>query len=145
MSQGEEPTARWLSQQLGLEPDVIEQLRQVSNVSVSLDTPRSNADEGLTLADILPETTYPATASEAENHSLSRQLMQTFSVLNPIERDVLLLRWGLGNTTPHSRRQVADKMQVSTEWVRQLEKAALEKLKHNGQLQEAYADYLSSA
>ncbi|MEQ8516211.1 MAG: sigma factor-like helix-turn-helix DNA-binding protein [Chromatocurvus sp.] len=42
---------------------------------------------------------------------------------------------------PLSRAEIADKMSVSREWVRQLERSALNKLSHNQNVQSAFEDY----
>ncbi len=142
---GREPGTRWLSDQLGLDRTTLEKLRQVNNLAVPLDAGSSDREDGLPLSETLPGKTFAATASDAENASLNRRLMSTMDCLKPVEREVLLLRWGLGDLTPLSRGEVADRMKVSTEWVRQLEKSALDKLRRDRLLEEAYGDYLSSA
>jgi DNA-directed RNA polymerase sigma subunit (sigma70/sigma32) len=40
-----------------------------------------------------------------------------------------------------SRSEIADRLGVSREWVRQLERSALRKLKHQDGVQEAFQDY----
>jgi DNA-directed RNA polymerase sigma subunit (sigma70/sigma32) len=42
---------------------------------------------------------------------------------------------------PLSRTEIADRLGVSREWVRQLERSALRKLKSQDGIQEAYSDY----
>lgn len=144
-SRGHEPSTRWLSQQLDLDPASLEKIRQVTNLAVSLDVRSGEQEDGLSLSETLPGRTFAATASDAEKSSLNRRLMSTMQSLKPVEREVVQLRWGLGDLTPLTRGQVADRMQVSTEWVRQLEKSALDKLRCDRHLEEAYGDYFSSA
>jgi RNA polymerase sigma factor (sigma-70 family) len=60
------------------------------------------------------------------------------------ERQVVLARWGLQNGPPLSRAEIADKLGVSREWVRQLERSALKKLKGHIDVQDAFDDYRQS-
>jgi DNA-directed RNA polymerase sigma subunit (sigma70/sigma32) len=50
-------------------------------------------------------------------------------------------RWGLHDGPPLSRAEVADSLGVSREWVRQLERSALRKLKAQDSVKAAFADY----
>ena len=62
-------------------------------------------------------------------------------MLQPDEQQVVTLRWGLEQLPPLTRTEVADRMQVSVEWVRQLERSALGKLRQDKGLGETYRDY----
>ena len=53
----------------------------------------------------------------------------------------VVARWGLHDGPPLSRTEIADRLGVSREWVRQLERSALRKLKSQEGIQEAYSDY----
>ena len=61
--------------------------------------------------------------------------------LEASERRVVVARWGLHDGPPLSRAEVADSMGVSREWVRQLERSALRKLKSQDSVKSAYEDY----
>jgi RNA polymerase sigma factor (sigma-70 family) len=143
-AKGREPGSRWLAGRLGLDHESFERLRQVNNLAVPLDTRVGEPGDGLSLAETLPGSPTDEASLDANNRSLGQCLLRTMQDLKPVEREVVSLRWGLANLTPLTRGQVADRLQVSTEWVRQLEKSALEKLKRNKGLAEAYGDYLAS-
>ena len=51
------------------------------------------------------------------------------TVLTPQERQVVILRYGLGNNRPHRQREVADVTGISRSYVSRIEKRALEKLR----------------
>ena len=61
--------------------------------------------------------------------------------LEPSEQRVVVARWGLHDGPPLSRAEVADSLGVSREWVRQLERSALRKLKAQDSVKAAFADY----
>jgi RNA polymerase sigma factor (sigma-70 family) len=140
---GSQPSISYLAQRLQMEPEALRRLEQVKNLAVSLDTPLNGSDEGLSLAETLPGDTFDATTREAENQSLNHCLLRTLKVLQPIEQEVVILRWGLEQLPILSRAEVADRMQVSVEWVRQLEMSALAKLRQDKGLMETYTDYFS--
>jgi DNA-directed RNA polymerase sigma subunit (sigma70/sigma32) len=66
------------------------------------------------------------------------------SHLSKAEKDVVMLRWGLDTAMPLSRAEIADKLSVSKEWVRQLEASALKKLRQSESVQAVYLDHTSS-
>lgn len=50
-------------------------------------------------------------------------------LLTERERQIIILRYGLGNTTQHAQREVAALLGISRSYVSRIEKCALEKLK----------------
>jgi RNA polymerase sigma factor (sigma-70 family) len=79
--------------------------------------------------------------ARAESASLQRCLLQEIEHLDPAEKQVVIARWGLHDGPPLTRAEVADKLRVSREWVRQLEKSALDKLSRNSVVRKAASDH----
>lgn len=50
-------------------------------------------------------------------------------------------RWGLDQGAPRTRAEIAVQMEVSTEWVRQLEVSALAKLRNDAGVVKTYYDH----
>ena len=68
---------------------------------------------------------------QVSNREQLRQLCQAVdSVLTEQERQVIVLRYGLGSSTPRRQREVADITGISRSYVSRIEKRALEKLRH---------------
>ena len=88
--------------------------------------------------------TFGEAADNAEQASLGNFLGNAIGRLEANERQVVLARWGLQNGPPLSRAEIADKLGVSREWVRQLERTALKKLKGQVDVQHAFDDYRQS-
>ena len=64
------------------------------------------------------------------NRQRLRQLCSTVNrVLTPQERQVIVLRYGLGGGTPRRQREVAELTGISRSYVSRIEKKALEKLR----------------
>lgn len=64
----------------------------------------------------------------ALKNETNRKLYELIGTLKQREQEVLTLRYGLGGTEPHTLQEVGDMMGLTRERIRQIEKAALEKL-----------------
>mgnify|MGYP006428861965 CR=1 FL=1 len=137
---GIEPGDEDLAQAAGLSLDKTRQLLQLRNLGVSLDTPQYEDDDA-TLLDSIPGGPFQGTESQAESDSLHDRLLNEITDLEPAERQVVIARWGLHDGPPLTRAEIADKMSVSREWVRQLERSALTKLSRNQNVKTAFEDY----
>lgn len=118
-------------------------LLQLRNRGLSLDAPRYD-DEEASLLDKLPGGPFREPSADADNSSLQRCLLSEISTLDPAEREVVMARWGLHEGPPLTRAETADRLSVSREWVRQLERSALGKLRRNSTIVSAYQDYNES-
>jgi len=71
--------------------------------------------------------------------------LREMQALEPAEKEVVIARWGLHQGPPLSRAEIADKLAVSREWVRQLERSALKKLSHSENIKGAFEDYSAAS
>ena len=71
---------------------------------------------------------------------LSKVLKERLALLSPDEKRVIVRRWGLDGSLPSSRKDVARIMDVSTEWIRQLESLGLAKLADDKTLQQVFQE-----
>jgi len=134
-----EPNTETLATETGMSQEKVEQLRRVTNFTVSLDQPMESEHEegpGITL----PDPDSKEAVIQAENASLRRLLSRQLDLLDERERMIVVGRWGLEGQTPRTLAQLADQMAVSRELVRQLEKSALRKLQQQGPLEDAYEE-----
>lgn len=138
---GNEPDVQTLAQRLKMKPQAVRQLQQVGNLTVSLDKQPDDDTQGLALGETLAGGPFASTAGAAEQDSLHRCLMQSIRILEPTEQRVVIERWGLDRGAPRTRAEIAVQMQVSTEWVRQLEVSALAKLRNDAGMVGAYHDH----
>lgn len=136
---GQEPDNDTLARAAGLDRERTRALQQLRNVTVSLNTPAFDDDDEA-LIDQLTDPDANPPENEAENASLHRHLLQELEHLDQAEREVVVARWGLLRGRPLSRAEIADRMSVSREWVRQLERSALDKLAHSRRLQATARD-----
>mgnify|MGYP001821738813 CR=1 FL=1 len=141
---GRAPGDTELAESLELSVEKTRELLQLRNLGVSLDAPRFEDDEGTTLLDSLPGGPFARPAANAEQASLHDKLVNELRHLSKAEKNVVMLRWGLDTAMPLSRAEIADKLSVSKEWVRQLEASALKKLRESESVQDVYRDHTSS-
>ena len=137
---GSEPTEVELAEAAGLSLEKTRGLMQLRNLGISLDAPQYDDDDG-SLLDSMPGGPFQQTSQTAEAESLQRCLLTEMNCLEPAEREVVIARWGLHQGPALSRAEIADRMSVSREWVRQLESSALKKLKESNTIRSAYQDY----
>lgn len=127
---GVTPDVEILATETGFTPDFIEQLQREDQSVLSLDEPVGDTDDGCTFGDFLADPTLGA-IEEAAQSSLVRKKILTviMATLSPREITVLTLRFGLRDGYSRTLQEVADEIGRTRERVRQIEKAALEKLR----------------
>lgn len=127
---GSKPTREQIAQAAGLPVEEVTWLLQVSQDAYSLDTPLSDEADALTMADVLDDRDGPTPGELAERHLLAADVRRALGLLlTPRERAVVLLRFGIGDERSRTLLEVGTALGISRERVRQLELAALRKLK----------------
>ncbi len=110
----------------------VDDLLHVTEQPVSLDAP-ADIDNRLSLADTLEDPMTLAPAEIASQHLLGEELHRALSNLTSRERDVVRLRYGIGDGRSRTLLEVGKELGISRERVRQLEMVALTKLRHAAQ------------
>ena len=128
---GRPPRPEELAEALSVQPEKVEQIIQAAQRTISLDSPLSGEDE-TNLGDIIADEVTRSPQQVAEEVLLQRDVAEVLECLNPRQRLVLQLRFGLGNGTPHTLAEVGSQLNISRERVRQLENEALRKLRRVG-------------
>ena len=118
------PTVAELARESGLTEALVETARRAALPPVELDAPLS-ADGDVTLADLLEDR---AVADPAERVAEDHELAALAAALDGLEerpRTVVSLRFGLAEGDPATLRDVAGRLRLSRERVRQVECRAL--------------------
>ena len=126
---GRSPTSEEIAAYVGLPVDEIERLCQASSAVLSLDQPVSDEDSR-TLSE-LTGNRQPATA-DAEAIQALEMLLPLMQQLDPLQRRVLALRWGLWGERRHSVEATAQTIGTSRAHVRQIERQSLRQLQAKG-------------
>jgi RNA polymerase nonessential primary-like sigma factor len=109
--------------------------------SVSLET-KVGSDKDTELGDLL-ETEEISPEEILMRESLQRDLQHLLADLTTRERDVILMRYGLGDGHPYSLAEIGRALELSRERVRQIEAKALQKLRQPKR-RNRVRDYLES-
>jgi RNA polymerase nonessential primary-like sigma factor len=109
--------------------------------SVSLET-KVGTDKDTELGDLL-ETEDITPEELLMRESLHRDLQQLLADLTSRERDVISMRYGLGDGHPYSLAEIGRALELSRERVRQIEAKALQKLRQPKR-RNRVRDYLES-
>lgn len=83
----------------------------------------------LTLIDIIADEDMPVADKCELNSNLIRLRQKLTEVLDDREREIIILRYGLGNHPPMTQRETAQLLDISRSYVSRLEKKALQKLR----------------
>ena len=126
---GREPRVQEIADRLELTPERVLEIQASSRQPVSLETPLGNEDSAGTLGDLIADRSVRSPHELAAHSMLKRHMEDAMQVLSPRERQVLRLRYGLAGGREHTLGEIADQLGVTSERVRQIESAALSKLR----------------
>jgi RNA polymerase sigma factor (sigma-70 family) len=101
---------------------------------MSLDEDISPGDENLSLVDVLHDETWTGDViGQVFEHLDNQRVEQLLALLdNEREREILRHRYGLGGREPITLQQVGEQSGLSRERIRQIEAAALRKMRERG-------------
>ena len=135
---GREPTDEELARELDTTPARVTELRAASIRPASLDAPIGNEDDANRFGDLVQDETAENPYVELEekaNTELLRELVQT---LAPREQRILRYRFGLTGDDEKTLEEIGEEFGVTRERIRQLQNAALAKLKKMIQKRESF-------
>ena len=121
---GEEPSLEQLSQATQLPAARVVQLLKLIPETCSLDAPTGEETEG-TLGQLLADPNAQKPESELVREQLSQALSRLLDGLTPRQQQILRLHYGLEDDTCHSLEEIARRLGISKERVRQVEQQAL--------------------
>ena len=125
---GREPTDDEIAAKMGIEPSRVEEIRRISQLPVSLETPIGE-EEDSQLGDFIEDHELPSPDEAAAGHLLHEQIEEMLSTLSEREREVLHFRFGLEDGHSYTLEEVGKKFNVTRERIRQIEAKALRKLR----------------
>ena len=126
---GREPSNEEIGKEVGMSEKRVTELMQSSGDTVSLETPVGDED-GSNLGDFVADDSNASTEEKAESVFLREEIEQMLQGLNPREREVIILRFGLESGHPLTLEEVGKRFKVTRERIRQIETAALIKLRN---------------
>jgi RNA polymerase primary sigma factor len=126
---GREPTTDELSRASGIPLGEIERLTHSWQQPVSLDTPIGEGAHNV-YADLLEDSSEYAPHDSAMQRNLQDRIQDVLNSLTYREREIIKLRFGLGDGYSYTLEETGKIFKVTRERIRQIEAKALNKLKH---------------
>lgn len=126
---GKTPSAKELAKKLKMPIYKIEEVLEVIQEPVSLETPVGNEEDG-ELIDMIKDDTFISPYKATENIFLKEKIEEAFQKLTPREREVLKYRFGLNDGPQKTLENVGKIFNVTRERIRQIEVKAIRKLRH---------------
>ena len=140
--------SRRLQQQGGREPTIeeiahasetcVDEARRVlamSRYPISLDRPVGNSEDSH-FGDLLPDTSTKSPAIGATHGMLRHRIAKVLKTLSYREREIIKLRYGLGDGYSYTLEEVGHIFKVTRERIRQIEAKAVRKLQQPSRSQE---------
>jgi len=124
-----DPTPQELAEEVGTTAERIVELRRAGRDAVSLDTPVGE-DGDSKIADLVPDAEAENAAETLERAELYNELRRQIEMLPQREALIISLRYGLHDGHEYTLQQVADRIGLTRERIRQLEKHALADLRN---------------
>lgn len=126
---GREPTPPEISERTGLPIEKIHAILEASREPVSLETPVG--DEDSTLGDFIENKESASPYEAVKEKELVERVKAILATLNPREEKIIRLRFGIGEDGEYTLEEIGKRFNVSRERIRQIEKKALNRLRHS--------------
>lgn len=126
---GKEPAPEELSKELKLPVSKIKDIIKVSQQPISIHTPIGD-DGDTSFGDFIEDKKAVSPANATVFSMLKEELEQAMTSLTEREKNILTLRFGLGDGGPKTLEEVGAIFKVTRERIRQIEAKALKKLRH---------------
>lgn len=126
---GREPTLEEIAEAAGVEVEEARQVMQVNRQPISLDRPVNEGDETY-FSEFIPDDSVAMPWQDTTYEMLKQKIEQVLKTLTYREREIIKLRYGLGDGYTYTLEEVGRIFKVTRERVRQIEAKAVRKLQH---------------
>ena len=127
---GREPTTEELAEAVGLSVEETERIMKTWKHPISLDTPVGESEDS-SYGDFLQDASESTPADSAMHQMLRDKINHVLKSLTYREREIIKLRYGLGDGYSYTLEETGRIFKVTRERIRQIESKALRKLQHN--------------
>jgi RNA polymerase primary sigma factor len=124
---GREPTIEEIAARAGTPIDETRRVTAMSRYPISLDRPVGNSEDSH-FGDLLPDTGAENPAVGAAQEMLRNRIAKVLKSLSYREREIIKLRYGLGDGYSYTLEEVGHIFKVTRERIRQIEAKAVRKL-----------------
>jgi RNA polymerase primary sigma factor len=128
---GREPLAEEIATEMDIPVEKIHVIENISQETISLEQPVGDDDDKSTLENFIPDDKILRPDQESSRRILSDQIRSVLEELNPKERKILEMRYGLIDGIQHTLERVGEEFGVTRERIRQIEAKVHEKLRQH--------------
>ncbi|MEN3038308.1 MAG: RNA polymerase sigma factor RpoD/SigA [Candidatus Kryptonium sp.] len=125
-----EPSANEIAEELDMSVYEVADTLKISGRHISMDAPFVQGEDNK-LLDIMPNENDPMPDHGLMYESLKKDIEEALSTLDPREREVVKLYFGIGYDHPLTLEEIGEKFKLTRERVRQIKEKAIRKLRHH--------------
>jgi RNA polymerase primary sigma factor len=126
---GREPTIEEIAKRAKMSVDETRRVMKISRHPISLDRPVGESEDSH-FGDFIEDESQESPHATATNDMLKQRINDVLKTLTYREREILKLRYGIGDGYTYTLEEVGRIFKVTRERVRQVESKAIRKLQH---------------
>jgi len=126
---GREPKVEEIAEEAGMEVEEARRVLKISKHPISLDRPIGESEDSY-FGDFIEDNEVDSPVSSATQGMLSERIDLVLKTLSYREREIIKLRYGIGDGYTYTLEEVGRIFKVTRERVRQVEAKAIRKLQH---------------
>jgi len=126
---GREPSVEEVAEATGISVDEAKRVMKISKHPISLDRPIGESDDSY-FGDFIEDESAESPIQAAGHEMLKERIDEVLSTLTFREREIVKLRYGIGDGYTYTLEEVGRIFRVTRERVRQIEAKAVRKLRH---------------
>jgi RNA polymerase primary sigma factor len=126
---GREPTIEEIAEQAKMPTSEVRRVMKISRHPISLDRPVGESEDSY-FGDFIEDESVESPTDQATQDMLRTRIEQVLKTLTYREREIIKLRYGIGDGYTYTLEEVGRIFKVTRERVRQVEAKALRKLQH---------------
>ncbi|TAJ15848.1 MAG: RNA polymerase sigma factor RpoD, partial [Planctomycetota bacterium] len=126
---GREPSVEEVAEASGISVDEAKRVMKISKHPISLDRPIGDSDDSY-FGDFIEDESAESPVQAAGHEMLKERINDVLNTLTFREREIIKLRYGIGDGYTYTLEEVGRIFRVTRERVRQIEAKAVRKLRH---------------
>jgi len=126
---GREPTVEEIAAEADISTDEARRVLKISKHPISLDRPIGESEDSY-FGDFIEDETAENPVTAATHEMLRDKIASVLDTLTYREREIIKLRYGIGDGYTYTLEEVGRRFRVTRERVRQIEAKAIRKLQH---------------
>ena len=126
---GKKPSPEEIAEKVGASVENVRWILDASKVNeiFYLDTNVPDGN-GVTFLDLVPDDESPIPETASAKSMFQKKMRESLSILSPREEEIIRMRFGIGHENTYTLDEIGNKLNLTRERIRQLEKEALKKL-----------------